>query len=225
MKLRLRLSLAMAFVGLPVLAGCGSARYPTNYVLNFPAAAPSPAPASDVRGTLAVHEFDCPRYLCEGRIVYRPSAAEIAFYEFHRWAMKPSEMITTYIADSIRSHGLFKSVALQQAGVEATYMLKGAIERLEEVDHGNDVRAICTISAQLLDTQTKSIIWRHTASQTVAVQKRNVAGVVSALSDAVHRTVDDLVSSLGETLPSASGHMLRDSNVSHRIKFRANGHE
>jgi ABC-type uncharacterized transport system auxiliary subunit len=85
-------------------------------------------------------------------------------------------------------------------------MLKGAIERLEEVDQGNDVRAICTISAQLLDTQTKSIVWRHTASQTVAVQKRNVAGVVSALSDAVHLTVDDLVRSLGETLPSASGH-------------------
>jgi len=206
MKLRLPLSLAIVFVGLPVLAGCGSARYPTNYVLNFPAAAPSPAPAPDVRGTLAVHELDCPRYLCEGRIVYRPSAEEIAFYEFHRWAEKPSEMITTYIADSIRSHGLFKSVALHQAGVVAAYTLKGAIERLEEVDQGNDVRTVCTISAQLLDTQTKSIVWRHTASQSVAVQKRNVAGVVSTLSDAVRMTVDDLVKSLRETLPSASGH-------------------
>jgi ABC-type uncharacterized transport system auxiliary subunit len=208
MKLRLRLSLAVVVVGLPVLAGCGSPRYATNYVLNFPATAPSPPPVPDVRGTLAVHEFDCPRYLCEGRIVYRPSLEEIAFYEFHRWAMNPSGMITPYIADSIRSHGLFKSVALQQAGVETAYVLKGAIERLEEVDQGNDVRTVCTISAQLLDTQTKSIVWRHTASQTVAVQKRNVAGIVSALSDAVRLTVDDLVRSLSTALPStvASGH-------------------
>jgi ABC-type uncharacterized transport system auxiliary subunit len=196
----------MVFVGLPVLAGCGSARYPTNYVLNFPAAAPLTAPPPDVRGALAVDELDCPRYLCEGRIVYRPSAEEIAFYEFHRWAEKPSEMITAYIADNIRSHGLFNSVALQEAGVEAAYTLKGAIERLEEVDQGNDVRAICTISAQLLDTQTKSIVWRHTASHTVAVQRRNVAGVVSTLSDAVRLTVDDLVRSLGETLQSAAAH-------------------
>jgi ABC-type uncharacterized transport system auxiliary subunit len=201
-----RLRLSLVFVGLAVLAGCGSARYPTNYVLNFPAAGSSPAPVTDVRGTLAVHEFDCPRYLCEGRIVYRPSAEEIAFYEFHRWAMKPSEMITRYVADSIQSHGLFKSVALQQAGVEAAYMLKGAIERLEEVDQGNDVRAVCTISAQLLDTQTKSIVWRHTASQTVAVQKRDVAGVVSALSDAVRMTVDDLVMSLRRDTAVRVGH-------------------
>jgi ABC-type uncharacterized transport system auxiliary subunit len=204
MKLRFLFSLAITLVGLQVFAGCGPARYPTNYVLNFPPAAPPPAPAVDVRGTLAVHALECPRYICEGRIVYRSSAEEIGSYEFHRWAMNPSDMITQYIADSIRSQGLFKSVALQEVGVEPAYVLKGAIERLEEVDQGSDVRAVCTISAQLLDTQTKSIVWRHTASKAVAVQKRNVAGVVSTLSAAARMTVDDLVTSLKETLPPAS---------------------
>jgi hypothetical protein len=85
-------------------------------------------------------------------------------------------------------------------------VLKGAIERLEEVDKGRDVRAVCTISAQLLDTQTKSIVWKHTASQAVALQKRNVAGVVTSLSTAVRMTVDELVKSLEQTLPSTSSH-------------------
>ena len=83
-------------------------------------------------------------------------------------------------------------------------MLKGNIERLEEVDEGRDVRVVCTISAQLLDTQTKSIIWTHTESQTIAVENRNVAGVVSSLSTAARMAVDNLVKSLAETLPSAT---------------------
>jgi ABC-type uncharacterized transport system auxiliary subunit len=201
--MRVPFSLAITFLALPVLAACGHARYPTSYVLKFPPVAPSVAPAPDIRGALAVHEFQCPQYLCEGRIVYRPTTEEIGFYEFHRWAMNPGEMITQFVADSVRSQALFKSVALQEAGIEPAYVLKGNIEQLEEVDHGRDVRAVCTISAQLLDTQTKSIVWSHTASQTFAVQNRNVAGVVSSLSAAVRVTIDDLVKSLRETLSSA----------------------
>ena len=202
MKLPFPSNLAIAFAAIPMLAACGSARYPTNYVLSFPAAARSIAPAPHVRGALAIQEFQCPQYLCEGRIVYRPSSEEIGFYEFHRWAMNPGEMITQFIADSIRSEALFTSVTLPKTGVEPAYVLKGNIERLEEVDQGRDVRTVCTISAELLDTQTKSVVWNHTASQTVAVQNRNVAGVVSSLSSAVRMTVDNLVKSLGETLPS-----------------------
>jgi ABC-type uncharacterized transport system auxiliary subunit len=200
MKLPFPSHLAIALAAIPMLAACGSARYPTNYVLSLPARSIAPAP--HVRGALAIQEFQCPQYLCEGRIVYRPSSEEIGFYEFHRWAMNPGEMITQFIADSIRSEALFTSVTLQKTGVEPAYVLKGNIERLEEVDQGRDVRTVCTISAELLDTQTKSVVWNHTASQTVVVQNRNVAGVVSSLSSAVRMTVDNLVKSLGETLPS-----------------------
>jgi len=209
MKLRFPCSLAIAFLAVPVIAGCGPARYPRSYVLSFPPAAPPHAQAPHIPGTLAVDEFQCPQYLCEGRIVYRPSAEEIGFYEFHRWATNPREMVTQFIADSVRSESLFKSVTRQGAGVDAAYLLKGTIERLEEVDQGGDVRAVCTISAQLVDTKSKSIIWSYTASQTVAVQSRNVAGVVSGLSAAARVTVDNLVRSLEETFPPAATGRLR----------------
>ena len=66
--------LAAAVVGALVLAGCGSVRYPTSYLLNLPAPAPQAAPPQAVLGPVAVREFRCPEYLCEGRIVYRPSS-------------------------------------------------------------------------------------------------------------------------------------------------------
>jgi ABC-type uncharacterized transport system auxiliary subunit len=207
MKLRFSPRLVITFAGIAALAACGQPKYSKVYVLNLPPAATSIPPASVIRGAVAVHEFECPQYLCEGRIVYRTSAEEIGFYEFHRWAMNPRWMITQFVAERVRSGALFSSVSLQEPGAEPAYVLKGTIERLEEVDQGRDVRAVCIISAQLVDTRTKSIVWSHSESQTVPVQNRNIAGVVSSLSAAVRMTVDNLVKSLEEkrtVLSSAS---------------------
>ena len=65
-------NLAVAFMGALVLAGCGSVRYPTSYVLNFPPPAPRAALSNEALGPVSIREFRCPEYLCEGRIVYRP---------------------------------------------------------------------------------------------------------------------------------------------------------
>jgi uncharacterized lipoprotein YmbA len=192
--------LAVAFIGALVLAGCGSVRYPTTYVLNFPPPVPHAAPSNSALDAVTLHEFRCPEYLCEGRIVYRSSPEQIEFYEYHRWAMDPRQAITQYVEDGLRAQSLFKSVAGQERGSEAAYLLSGNIERLEEVDEGHDVRAVCTISAQLLDTRTKSVIWSHTASETVAVEKRDMRGIVSSLSASAQTAADRLLKSMAEEL-------------------------
>ena len=194
--------LAIVFIGAFVLAGCGSVRYPTNYVLNFPPPVPHAAPSNSAPGAVTIREFRCPEYLCEGRIVYRSSPEEIGFYEYHRWAMDPRHAITQYVEDGLRAQSLFKSVAAQEHGSEAAYLLSGNIERLEELDEGREVRAVCTISAQLLDTRTKSVVWSHTESKTVPVEKRDIAGVVGSLSAAARTVADRLLKSMTEELPA-----------------------
>jgi ABC-type uncharacterized transport system auxiliary subunit len=196
-------SLAVALLGALVLAGCGRVRYPTSYVLNVPRPAPRVTPSPEALGPLAIREFRCPDYLCEGPIVYRPSQEEVGFYEYHRWATDPRQAITQSIADTLRAKSLFKSVVVHDVSIEAAYVLGGNIERLEEVDQGRDVRAVCTISAQLLDTRTRSVVWSRTASETVPVENRDVAGVVSSLSAAARMTVARLVESMERELASA----------------------
>ncbi len=193
-------NLAISIIGALALAGCGSVRYPRSYVLNFPPPAPQAALSNGALGPVAIRDFRCPEYLCEGRIVYRPSPEEVGFYEYHRWAMNPRQAITQYLEDGLRAHSLFRSVSVHERGSEVAYVLSGNIERFEEVDHGRDVRALCTISAQLVDTQTRSVVWSHTASETVAVEKRDIAGVVSSLSAAARTAADRLVKSLTEEL-------------------------
>ena len=194
--------LATAFLGALVLAGCGRVRYPTSYALNFPPPNPQAAPSNGTLGPVAIRELRCPEYLCEGRIAYRTSPEEVAFYEYHRWAMDPRQAITQYLEDRLRAQSLFNSVTVHERGSEAAYVLSGNIQRLEEVDHGRDVRAVCTISAQLLDTRTKSVVWSHSESETVPVEKRDIRGVVSSLSAAAQSAADRLLHSLAEELPT-----------------------
>ena len=195
-------NLAVAFMGALVLAGCGSVRYPTSYVLNFPPPAPrrrcpmalwarSRSVNSDVRNTSA-----------KAASCIVPGPEEVGFYENHRWAMNPRQAITQYLEDCLRAQSLFKSVTVHERGSEAAYVLSGNIERLEEVDEGRDVHAVCTISAQLLDTRTRSVVWSHTASETVSVEKRDIAGVVSSLSAAARTAADRLLKSMTEELPA-----------------------
>ena len=195
-------NLAVALIGALVLAGCGSVRYPTTYVLNFPPPVPKAAPHNAALGPVAIRELECPEYLCEGRIVYRSSPEEVGFYEYHRWAMNPRQAITQYMVEGLRTRSVFQSVAVHERGSEAAYVLSGHIERLEEVDQGRDVGVVCTISAQLLDTRTRSVVWSHTASETVAVEKRDIRGIVSSLSAAARTAADRLLKSMTEELPA-----------------------
>jgi ABC-type uncharacterized transport system auxiliary subunit len=197
-RLCLVYSLALALAGTLSGAGCGAVRYPAHYVLNFPAPVQRIAPP-EVPGPLVVREFQCPQYLCDERLVYRPTPEEIGFYEFHRWAANPRQMITRYIAEAVRMKSLFSHVVLEDAGVQPAYVLNGNIERLEEVDRGG-VSAVCTISAELLDAKTRSILWSFTASETIPVLRRDVPGVVAGLSTATGLAIEKIVRSLEDAL-------------------------
>ena len=194
--------LTVAFLGALVLAGCGSVRYPTNYLLNFPPPAPRAALSNGALGPITIREFRCPEYLCEGRIVYRPGPEEVGFYENHRWAMNPRQAVTQYLEDSLRAQSLFKNVTVHERASEAAYVLSGNIERLEEVDEGRDVHAVCTISAQLLDTRTRAVVWSRTATESVSVEERDIAGVVTSLSAAVRTVADRLLKSMTDEMPA-----------------------
>ncbi len=73
-------SLILAALG---MSGCaGPIAAPHYYMLNLPA--PPTPPHRPTLGTIAVREFDAASFLKGGRIAYRQSETEIAFYDYHR---------------------------------------------------------------------------------------------------------------------------------------------
>ncbi len=184
--------IAIACMGALVMAACGSARYPAYYMLNLEPSARAVAPGHGI-GSLAIRELRCPDYLCEGRIVYRPTAEEIGFYQYHRWAARPDAMIAQYVTERVRARSLFTNVSGEDPHTTTNFVLSGALERLEEVDDARDVAAVCTIAVELVDTRTGLVVWSHTATERVTVQRRDVTGVVNSLSTAARASVDQLV--------------------------------
>ena len=183
---------AFALCGALAMGGCGSVHYPAHYTLNFEPSVQAPAPARSI-GTVAVVELACPDYLCADRIVYRPTPTEVGFYEYHRWAVSPREMIAHHLADRVRARSLFARVSDADSHVATDFVLNGTIDRLEEVDEGRRVAAVCALSAQLRDTRTGSVVWSGTTTERVALEQRDVAGLVNGLTKAVRNSVDRLV--------------------------------
>ena len=186
---------ALALLGALAISACGSARYPAYYTLHFEPSTQATASERGI-GSLTIKELQCPDYLCEGRIVYRPTSIEVSFYQYHRWAISPRAMVAEYLAERVRARSLFTSVSGDESRMATDFVLTGTLERLEEVDEARQVAALCTISAQLVGTRTGAVVWSGTATQRVPVEQRDVAGVVNGLATAVRASVDRLVSDM-----------------------------
>jgi len=201
-NVRLGLWSILAIATAVALAACGSVRYPAQYVLEIAPAPPPRAPSPSALGPLVVPELGCPPYLCEGRVVYREEPHRIGFYDYHRWAIDPRITLTRLLTDQIRAASLFESVTVGGRPAKAAYLLRGEIERFEEVDEKTSVHALCTVSAEIVDLATGKVTWRGTVSEVVPVQRRDVAGVVAGLGVAARAVTDRLVASMADELPA-----------------------
>ena len=87
--------------------------------------------------------------------------------------------VTESIGASVRAQGLFTAVTICDADTDAAYQLTGDIRQFEEINRGQNVTAACEVSASLIDTRTKAVVWSDAQSAAVTVAERDVPGVVS----------------------------------------------
>ena len=184
------------------LTGCvGRTRFPAYYTLHVPPAID--APSTSARGpSLAVREFRSPAYLRQGAVVYRTSPEQIGFYQYHRWAIDPRELVTSTIIDRLRATGRFTEVRAYDGRSDIDYVLSGHLEKLEEVDYATGVRVEVALSAEITDPRAGKVVWYNSASESAQVEKRNVPGIVAGLSRATDRTIQKLLASI--TVPTTS---------------------
>ena len=188
--LAITLAVSIAFVGC-----AGKIRYPSYYTLHVPPP-PDPPARPDVHASLAVREFRSPGYLRQGPLVYRASAEQIGFYDYHRWATDPRQFVTVAIANRLRASGNFADVTMYDGRSHVDYIITGRLEKLEEVDYAGGVRVEVALSAQMTDIHTGLTAWANSASDIENVAQRNVPAVVSEMSHAMDRAIEKLLSSI-----------------------------
>jgi ABC-type uncharacterized transport system auxiliary subunit len=179
-----------------VFVGCGGpVKYPSYYTLNLPAP-PDPQVQEGVRTSLAIREFRSPAYLRQGAIVYKTSSEQIAFYDYHRWAVDPREFVTNAVADHLRASGNFTQVKLYDGRGDIDYVLSGRLEKLEEIDYEGGVKVEVAISAQMVSLSTGETVWTNAVSEVGTVEQRNVPAVVSGMNQAMARAIEKLLTPL-----------------------------
>ncbi len=193
---------ALAWLALAALllaglaAGCGVGKIPkTNYyVLNLPA---PQNPASDsLPYTAVLMPLSASRMLAQDRIVYRETKQEIGFYEYHRWAEDPRTSIESALLSQLRARGTFRSIVPFEGRTTADYIIRGRLERLEEVDYNNGVSVHVKISAELLDGKTGRALWDGSGEATDQVSAAEVRNVVISMSEAAQSSVAKLAEDL-----------------------------
>jgi ABC-type uncharacterized transport system auxiliary subunit len=193
--------ISFVLAALVSLAGCGGAvKYPKYYALQVPPP-PDPPVQEGVRASLAVREFRSPTYLHQGPIVYKTSPEQIGFYNYHRWAIDPREVVTNAVADSLRASGNFTQVKLYDGRSDVDYVLTGRLEKLEEVDYKGGVKVEVAISAQMTNLATGAAVWTNTVDEIGTVSQRNVPAVVSEMNLTMERAIEKLLT----PAPAAAG--------------------
>ena len=179
-----------------VFVGClGKVRYPAYYELHLPPA-PDPPPGPEARASVAIREFRSPSYLRQGPLVYRASAEQIGFYDYHRWASDPRDFVTNAIADRLRASGNFADVKFYDGHSRTDYVISGRLERLEEVDYKGGVKVEVALSAQMTELRTGTTAWANSVSETSSVAQRDVPAVVGEMSHTMDRAIEKLLSSI-----------------------------
>lgn len=192
---------ALALATAWVLA-CGGPVPPTNYyVLNLPS--PVPAVAS-LEHTTVVMPIRAGRIIRQGRIVYRESPEQVGYYEYHRWAEDPQASVARSLQRHVVARGTFASAAPFDGKTRADFILRGELERLEEVDHGGAVRAEVELSLELVDSDTARVVWSGAASESEAVPASEVRAVVECMSAAVERAIQRLAGELDDHFRATS---------------------
>lgn len=202
---RIRITIVLAFFSLTILTGCAAKmRYPAYYALNLPAPLDPPAP-ENAKATVAIREFTAPAYLRRGAIVFKTSPESVGFYSYHRWAVDPCEFVTDSMRDRLSAAGLFKNVKLYDGRPDAEYIVSGRLEKLEEIDYEGGIKVVVAVSAQMTRFDTGEAVWTKSVSKVGNVEKRDVAAVVSAMSDTMDRVMQELLTPLPvETARSAA---------------------
>jgi uncharacterized lipoprotein YmbA len=191
---------SFAVMALIALAGCGGAvKYPNYYALHIPP--PTDPPAQEgVRASLAVREFRSPAYLHQGAIVYKTSPEQIGFYNYHRWAADPREVVTNAVTDRLRASGSFTQVKLYDGRSDVDYVLSGRIEKLEEIDYEGGIKVEVAITAQMTNLTTGAAAWTNTVDEIGTVDQRDVPAVVSEMNRTMERAIEKLLTPPPATL-------------------------
>jgi len=186
-----------------LLWGC-SLTTPRPEVHHYTLAVRLPAPTgATTKATLSVRPFSAHDPYNQSLLVYRTSPYQIDFYNYHRWAAAPAELITDWTRQYLRSTALFAKV--YPAGEDAAdFALNGRIRRFDEVDQEQTWQAVLSIDFWLTRDDQRIPLWFQSYTAAQEATKRNPAAVAEAMSRNLETILGKLIIDLTPVVAASS---------------------
>lgn len=195
MSFRLIGSVVLAGV-LAALAACGSARPIHYYSLDPPAVTPA-AQRLDV--SLLVGHVGAALAYRDTHILYRTGPNELGVYQDHRWAEPPALMVQEMFLQSLRRSGRYRSVQLVSSNAKGDYVLRGRVERFEQVEEGSLTTRVWLYFG-LYDPKEGQTVWTQNYQEDENVAGKDVASVAASLNRNVQQGVLQITAGLDQYL-------------------------
>jgi ABC-type uncharacterized transport system auxiliary subunit len=196
MRLRFRAFAPIAAACAVLLAGCGAARPINYYSLDAPAVTPA-AERLDV--SLLIGSVGAPILYRDTRIVYRTGPNQLGLYDEHRWAEAPAQMVQEMLLQTLRRSRRYRSVQLVASNAQGDYVVRGRVERFEEVE-GKPMNARIWLHLSLYDPKTGSTVWTQSYQQDQEVSGSDVASVAAAMNQNLQHGIQELASGIDQYL-------------------------
>jgi ABC-type uncharacterized transport system auxiliary subunit len=164
-----------------LLGGCSLTK-PRPEVRHYALALTVPeVPSGTVKLSLIVSPFTARDPYGQDLMVYRASPYRLDFYNYHRWAAAPAELVTDWTRRYLRGAGLFAKVFPADEG-NADWILGGVIHQFAEVDHEQSWEAALAIDFWLTRADQRSPLWFQSYTATQRAEKRNPEAIAEAMS-------------------------------------------
>ena len=185
----------LSAVCISLASGCGAARPSKYYQLTVPGDVapvgdPAPYPVALLLGPLtASHLYR------EDPIVYSSAGQSMGTYEYHRWAVPPTEMIGDLLFRELRASGRYRSVGSTRSNARGDFVIHGRLYDFKEID-GNPMLGRMALDLEMRDTKTGTTVWTHYYTHDEPVSGKDIGSVVAALDRNAQRGVSEIRASL-----------------------------
>lgn len=180
-----------------LLGGCGATRPSKYYELTAPREILSTTHLSRYQVTLLIGPILSSPIYRDDRLVYSSKGQLMGWYEYHRWAEPPAELIAEVLLRQIRASGRYRSVHSLRSRFRGDYILRGHLYDFKEIsDSGLATRL--TIEFELHDTKTGETPWTYFYTRDEPVSAKDASEVVASLNRNVQRAIEESITSLDE---------------------------
>jgi ABC-type uncharacterized transport system auxiliary subunit len=147
-----------------------------------------------IPGSIAILVYTAPGLYGDNGIVYRIDDSAYGAYANREWALPVSVMLGMLTEDVLRAH----PISVERAVFDPpsphgyTFIWRGIVRELEEVDRGTHVFASVRLDARLTRARDDSVLW----SGTLRLERPVPEGTMPAIVDALSRLAADVISHL-----------------------------